>query len=121
MCTSKCGGICMLSLKDKVIDSQESLVTVMYILDTLGKCSVSDDENNNNSNKNNYMNEINYLKTEARRLLDEVNHNIERAPNGAEISYSRNLFEEQSFKQRLMLLKQKIASLQTSLSNHPGI
>ena len=71
------------------------------------------------------MNGITNLKTEAKRLLDEVNHRIERSPNGVEISNSQYdmgyLFEEQSFKQRLLQLKQTIALLQTHVSNPSGI
>ena len=64
----------MLYLKDKAIDSKESLIKVINILDTLSRCSTSVDEHINNSDKNTSMNEITNLKTEAKRLLDEVNH-----------------------------------------------
>ena len=125
MCKSICQGTCMLSLKDKVIDSKESLINVINVLDTLSTCSTSVDEHSNDSGKNNSMNEITNLKTEAKRLLYEVNNKIERSPDGKEILNSpygiEYLFEERSFKERLLQLKQKIALLQISLSNHPTI
>ena len=64
------------------------------------------------TNKNNFMSEITNLKIEARRLLEQVNQNFERSPNGARVSYwpydSNNIFEEHSFKERLRNLKQRI-------------
>jgi len=62
------------------------------------------------------MNEIANLKTEARKLLDELNHTIERSPNGEEISYSPYSFEGQPFRERLSALKEKFTLLQTSLA-----
>ena len=125
MCKSKCKGTCLLSLKGKTIDSRESLIKVINVLDTLSICSTSDDEHSNNSDKNISMNEITSLKTEARILLDELNHKIERSPDRLEISNSpydmEYLFEEQSLKKRITRLKQKITLLQGSLSNNPII
>ena len=58
------------------------------------------------------MTELINLKTEARRLLEQVNQNFERSPNGARISYwpydADNIFEEHSFKEKLRNLKQRI-------------
>ena len=59
------------------------------------------------------MTELTNLKIEARRLLEQVNQNFERPPNGARISYwrphdSNNIFEEHSFKEMLRNLKQRI-------------
>ena len=48
MCKSNCQGTSMLSLKDKVIDSKESLINVINVLDTLSTCSTSVDEHSNN-------------------------------------------------------------------------
>lgn len=125
MCKSKCQGTCMLSLKDKVIDSKESLINVINVLDTLSTCSTSVDEHRNDSGKNNSMNEIANLKTEAKNLLYGMSHKIERSSDGVDISNSpfdiEYLFEEQSFKERLIQLKKKIFLLQISLSNHSTI
>lgn len=61
------------------------------------------------------MIELTDLKSEARRLLEEVNHNFERSPNGDRIPYwpydSNNIFEEHSLKERLRNLKQRIQVL----------
>ena len=60
------------------------------------------------------MTEVTNLKMEARRLLDEVNNYFERSPNGARIlssTYDYGNIYEDSFKDRLHRLKQKIHEL----------
>jgi hypothetical protein len=61
------------------------------------------------------MTEVINLKTEARKLLNEVNHHGERSPNGKSTAASshsfQNLFEDNSFKERLDNLKQRIRAL----------
>jgi len=64
------------------------------------------------------MNEIDQLKIQARKLLEEVNHQFERT-TGKHHTGSVYDFEsacEYSFKNRLHQLRQKIASLQISSS-----
>lgn len=65
------------------------------------------------------MTEVINLKAEARKLLDEVNHNGERSLNGKLISASsygfQNMFEDSSFKERLNSLKQRIHALSQTL------
>lgn len=60
------------------------------------------------------MTEVTNLKMEARRLLDEVNNYFERSPNGARIlssTYDYGNIYEDSFKERLHRLKQKVYAL----------
>ena len=120
MCKSKCQGTCILSIKDKPIDSKESLINIITVLDTLSTCSTSAHEYKN-PDKNNSMNNIINLKTEAKKLLDELNNKTEILPEGVITSNLPHafeyIFEEQSFKQRLINLKQKITLLQASTSN----
>ena len=63
------------------------------------------------TDKNNFMTEISNLKTEARKLLDEVNRHYEVSPKGARIYNSPNDFENISFKERLKNLRQKISAV----------
>lgn len=63
------------------------------------------------------MNQLMNLKMEAQRLLNEVNHKIERSPNGREVNFQydyRNFFEDQSFKERLVQLKKQVAIFHAS-------
>lgn len=64
------------------------------------------------------MNEVIYLKDEARKLLDEVNSG-ERSPTGKLISasFNYNVFEDNSFKERLSNLKHRVAALSSQLTN----
>ena len=67
--------------------------------------------------KINFMNQLMDLKMEAQRLLNEVNHKIERSPNGREVNFQydyRNFFEEQSFKERLVQLRKQVALFHAS-------
>jgi hypothetical protein len=108
MCTSKCGGFCISLLKDKLIDSKQSLVELSNLLDNLTVCGVPA-----GTDTNNFMAEVNNLKMEARRLLDEVDHQAE-SKDGKTINlpgYIESIFEEFSFKERLNELKQKIHGL----------
>ena len=107
MCKSQRSGSCMSLLKDKLIDSNESLIELNNLLNNIAVCGAPA-----GIDKNNFMTELTNLKTEARRLLEQVNQNFERSPNGARISYwpydSDNIFEEHSFKERLRNLKLRV-------------
>ena len=96
----------MLSLKDKDIDSEESLIEVINLLNTLNSCTISGD-------KNNSMNEIANLKTEAKNLLNELNYKTKGSCDKSLIfPYDReHFFEEQSLKERLIELKKKIDAI----------
>jgi hypothetical protein len=97
-------------LKDKLIDSRESLIELNNLLNNIAVCGAPA-----SIDKNDFMTEVTNLKMEARRLLDEVNQNFERSPNGTRITNSsygyENIFEAYSFKDRLNNLKQKIHAL----------
>ncbi len=69
------------------------------------------------------MSEIDQLKLEARKLLEEVNYEFERTTgkHRAESGYNYESSHEYSFKNRLSQLKKKVLSLQissVSLANH---
>ena len=110
MCTSKCSGSCMSMLKEKLINSKESLKELNDLLNNITTCGAPA-----GTNKNLFMTEVINLKAEARKLLDEVNHHGERASNGKLISASsygfQNMFEDNSFRERLNNLKQRIRVL----------
>ena len=63
------------------------------------------------------------LKMEALILLKEVNHTIERSPNGVEVNFRygygyRIFFEDQSFKERLVQLKKQVALFHASSNQY---
>ena len=114
MCTSKCSGSCTSLLKVNPIDSLEALKKLNNLLNNITVCGASND-----TDKTLFMSEAITLKTEARKLLDEVNYNGERSPNGNTISTSsygyHNIFEDNSFKERLNNLKQRIHALSAQM------
>ncbi|MEP6616136.1 MAG: hypothetical protein ABJA57_06130 [Ginsengibacter sp.] len=61
------------------------------------------------------MNSIAELKSEARSMLNEVNHRVERSPNGLEIFDSSfgnvNSKTDDSFMDRLLELRRQINQL----------
>lgn len=110
MCTSQCSGSCINLLKSNQINSKDSLIELNNLLINLTVCSEQAD-----TDKNLFMSEMINLKDEAKKLLNEVNHNGERSPNGKLIPASsygfQNLFEDNSFKERLDSLKSRIRIL----------
>lgn len=108
MCISQCSGLCMVLLKEKLLDSKESLSELNTILDKLGACSSPGD-----TSESKFMNEVALLKMEAANLLEMINSQEESAPlTTSDTEHSLpNIFEESSFKQRLNNLKQSIVSL----------
>jgi|GEM_PF-2791571 len=108
MCTSKCGGSCISLLKDKSIDSKQSLLELNSLLDNLTVCGLPAGTDTNNSTT-----EVNNLKMEVRMLLDEV----DQQPWSADVKsinspgHIENIFENFSFKERINELKQKIHGL----------
>lgn len=110
MCKSKCSGSCMSLLKVNLINSGELLTELNNLLSNLTVCGIPGE-----TDKTLFMTEVINLKTEARKLLDEVNYNGERSPTGKLISHSchgyHNIFEDNSFKERLNNLKQRIHAL----------
>lgn len=98
----------MMLLKNKLIHSQESLTELNNLLNKITVCG---EPAGTETDKNIFMTEAINLKSEARKLLDEVNQYFERSPNGNKIfssNYDSNIFEQPSFKERLNILKQKI-------------
>lgn len=115
MCKSNCQGTCLTLLKDREIASKEALLKVISVLDRVTNCNSFNDETGNQLNQLNSMEEIQSLKTEARRLLEELNHHAYPfsgvlATPGARMA-AIPIFEEQSFKDRLSQLKKKIDAL----------
>jgi len=116
MCTSKCWGSCKNLSHEIANDSKESLLQIINALNNIGACTANKIDFTNNHTTNS-MTEINNLKAEAKRLLDEVNGYTQWPANGAGISYMReNIFETFSFKERIKLLRQKMNSLQIPLA-----
>ena len=107
MCTSQCSGSCISLLKNNLINCKDALVKLNDVLINLTVCGAS-----GGTDKKLFMTEIINLKEEARKLLDEVNHNGLSSASGKLISASsysfQNLFEDNSFKERLDNLKQRI-------------
>lgn len=96
-------------LKDKLINSNESLKELNDLLNNITTCGAPA-----GTDKNLFMTEVIKLKAEARKLLDEVNHHGERASNGKLTASSydfQNMFEDNSFRERLNNLKQRIRVL----------
>lgn len=94
-------------LKDKHIDSKQSLVELNSLLNNLSACGVPA-----GTDTNNFMTEVNNLKVEAAKLLDEADH--EDGYTDGEINspgHIENIFEELFFKDRLNELRQKIHGL----------
>lgn len=114
MCTSKCIGSCTSLLKVNPVDSWEALNELNNLLNNITVCGAAD-----NTDKNLFMTEAINLKAEARKLLDEVNYNGERSPTGKVISACsngyHNIFEDNSFKERLNNLKQRIHALSSQM------
>lgn len=108
MCTYKCSGSCMVLLKEKLLDSKESLAELNNILDKLSSCDSLGD-----TGKSKFMNEVTVLKMEAAKLLEEINCREENTTiTGSDTEHNlQNIFEEFSFKERLNNLKQNIVSL----------
>lgn len=110
MCTSGCSGSCMTILKNIPVSSHGALVELNDLLHNIAGCGA-----HSSTNKNLFMTEVINLKVEARKLLEEVNHNGMRLPDGKLIPGSlgghQNLFEDNSFKERLDNLKQRIRVL----------
>lgn len=110
MCISNCGGSCLKLSADKQVNSYESLTELNELFNNITVCGASAE-----TNKILFMTEVIHLKTEARKLLDEINHHGERSPNGKPIHASaygaQNLFEDNSFKERIDNLKQRIRAL----------
>ena len=98
----------MFLLKDKLIDSKQSLVELNNLLDNLTVCGVPE-----GMDTTNFMTEVTNLKMEAGRLLDEVNHQAEYQDSKTinSLDNIENIFEEFYFKERLNDLKQKIHAL----------
>lgn len=110
MCKSQCSGSCINLLKNKLINSNASLIELNNLLTNITVCGAPA-----GTDKNLFMTEVINLRAEARKLLDEVNYNGERSPNGQLIPASshgfHNFFEDNSFKERLDNLKQRIKIL----------
>jgi hypothetical protein len=97
-------------LKNKLISSNAALIELDNLLTNITVCGAPA-----GTDKNLFMTEVIDLRTEARKLLDKVNYNGERSPDGKLISTSsfgfQNIFEDNSFKERLDNLKQRISAL----------
>jgi hypothetical protein len=100
----------MAILKNIPVNSEVALVELNDLLNDIAGCGAHAD-----TNKTLFMTEVTNLKAEARKLLDEVNHNGMRASDGKLISGAsygfQDLFEDNSFKERLNNLKQRISVL----------
>lgn len=108
MCISKCSGSCMVILKEKILDSKESLAELNNILDKLSACDSS-----GGSGESIFMNEVTVLKMEAAKILETINleeKNSVKIKNDTVYNLA-NIFEESSFKERLNNLRQNILSL----------
>ena len=95
-------------LKEKRIDSKQSLMELTNVLDKLSACGTADAITD-------FTNEVIILKEEARSLLEAINFNTESVHKDKEIpdpgDNSESIFEDFSFKERIDNLKQKIHSL----------
>jgi hypothetical protein len=100
----------MAILKDIPINSGVALKELNDLLNNIAGCG-----SHRGTNKTLFMTEVTNLKAEARKLLDEVNHNGMRSQDGKLISGSsfgfQDFFEDNSFKERLNSLKQRIQVL----------
>jgi hypothetical protein len=100
----------MAILKHIPINSGVALKELNELLNGIAGCGA-----HTGTNKTLFMTQVTNLKAEARKLLDEVNHNGMRSPDGKLISGSsysfHDLFEDNSFKERLNSLKQRIQVL----------
>lgn len=112
MCKSKCSGSCISLLNANLINSGESLTELNNLLGNLTVCGIQ-----GQTGKSLFMTEVINLKAEARKLLDEVNYPGERSPSGKLITpYGcHNIFEDNSFKERLKSLKQRIRMLSAQM------
>ena len=109
MCKSKCSGTCVSLLKVNLINSDEALKELIDLFNNITVCASPKD-----TDKKLFMTEVINLKAEARKLLNEVNHSGIRSTTGKQNStdnFFENIFEDNSFKERLNTLKQRIYAL----------
>ena len=125
MCTSKnCQGSCHTLLKNNEPDLKESLAQIITGLDNISTCTVGKAELKNTTAYNT-MSELNELKTEAKRLLEEVNCYADKFSHANtkcnSFDISENVFEEYSFKERIKQLKQKTHLLESPFTKRPAV
>ncbi len=117
MCTSNCGGICSLALKQEEINSKAALTEVVRMLDNITVCSST--HKNGDTQKTELMNTLTQLKTEAGSLLADVNRYSEASSENTvfrgEAYDFEKAFEEIAFKEKLQQLKEKISTLEISI------
>jgi len=119
MCKSnKCQGTCKSMMNNDSINPKESIHKIIDGLETLTNCSVVKPAADTVSH--NYITRMNNLKEEAHQLQSEINsYNTDadnKAETPAESHLAGNSKDENSFMEKVNLLKKKIQLIEESLS-----